>query len=96
MLETRQVRLDLCEERLDRTMDRRLQMFSDRLSKAAASLEALSPLSILSRGYTLTETTKGGRIRRASDIKVGDTLRTRFVDGVIESQCTSSEPQDTR
>jgi len=94
MLEPRRVRLDLCEERLDRTVDRRLQTLSDRLSKAAASLEALSPLSILSRGYTLTETAEGGRIRGVREVKAGDTLHTRFADGVVVSQCmhTMSEP----
>jgi len=87
IIETRQHRLDLCEERLDRSMDRRIQAATERLSKASASLEALSPLSILSRGYTLTETTDGQLIRRANEVNPGDTIRTRFADGVVESRC---------
>jgi len=51
----------------------------------------LSPLSILSRGYTLTETVEGLRIQSASEIHVGDTFRTRFADGIVESQCTATE-----
>jgi exodeoxyribonuclease VII large subunit len=69
-------------------MDHRLQSLRDRLGKASASLEALSPLSILSRGYTLTETAEGRLIHGAGEVKVGNTLRTRFADGVVESQCT--------
>ncbi|MCL2711456.1 MAG: hypothetical protein FWE95_11300, partial [Planctomycetaceae bacterium] len=85
IIETRRYRLDFCEKQLDRTMDRRMQMATERLSKASASLDALSPLSILSRGYTLTENAEGRLIRGANEIKVGDTIRTRFADGVVES-----------
>jgi exodeoxyribonuclease VII large subunit len=87
MIETRQYRLDLLEERLDRLMNHRIQTMSDRLGKAAASLEALSPLSILARGYTLTESAEGRLIQKASEVKVGNTLLTRFADGVVESRC---------
>jgi exodeoxyribonuclease VII large subunit len=92
MIESRRHLVDLYEERLDRLMDRRIQTSSDRLGKASASLEALSPLSILSRGYTLTETPEGRLIPAASEIHIGDTLRTRFADGVVESRCVSVPP----
>ena len=95
IIEARRYRLGLCEERLDRAMDRRLQRATERLSKASASLEALSPLSILSRGYTLTETAEGRLIRRVSEVKLGDTIRTRFTDGVIES-ITALPKKNTR
>jgi exodeoxyribonuclease VII large subunit len=87
MIETCRYRLDQHEERLDRLINHRIQVASDRLSKVAASLEALSPLSILSRGYTLTETAEGRLIQKASEVSVGDTLRTRFADGIVESRC---------
>jgi exodeoxyribonuclease VII large subunit len=91
MIENRRYRLDLYEERLDRLMDRRLRSSAERLGKAAASLEALSPLAVLSRGYTLTETAEGRRIQSASEIQVGDEFRTRFADGIVKSQCTATE-----
>ena len=89
MIEARRYRLDLSEERLDRLMDHRMQAATDRLGKASAALEALSPLSILTRGYTLTENAEGRLIQGISDVNVGDTLRTRFADGVIESRCVA-------
>ena len=93
MIENRQYLLDLYEKRLDRSVDRQIQTWSDRLSKASASLEALSPLSILSRGYTLTETADGQLIRGADEVKVGDILRTRFADNsVVVSRCTGKPP----
>jgi len=87
MIERRQFQLDVLEERLDRLMNHRLQTLSERLGKMSASLEALSPLSILSRGYTLTETAEGKVIQSAEEVKSGDLLRTRFADGIVESQC---------
>ena len=93
IIETRRYRLDLCEERLDRAMDRRMQRATERLNKASASLEALSPLSILSRGYTLTEFADGRLMHKASEVKIGDTIRTRFTDGVVESIVSSNEPR---
>jgi len=92
IVETRQHRLDLCEKRLDWSMDRRIQTATERLSKVAVSLEALSPLSILSRGYTLTETTEGRLIQRTSELKTGDTIQTHFTDGIVKSQvCEKSD-----
>ena len=89
IIETRRYRLDLYEKQLDRAVDRRMQMVTERLGKASASLEALSPLSILSRGYTLTETAEGRLIRGANEVKIGDTIRTRFADGIVESRCVT-------
>jgi len=89
MIESRRYQLDLYEERLDRLMSRRVQLLGDRLGKASASLDALSPLSILSRGYTLTESADGCVIPSASEVNIGDTIRTRFADGVVESRCVA-------
>jgi exodeoxyribonuclease VII large subunit len=85
MIEMRSHRLDVYEERLDRLIDHRFRMLSDRLSRAAASLDALSPLAVLARGYTLTESLDGRRLQSAGEVAPGDMLRTRFADGVVES-----------
>ena len=47
-------------------------------------LQNLSPLSILSRGYSILETVPGGLIvRRTQDVHSGDTLRARVASGQI-------------
>ena len=94
MLESRWHLLGIYEERFDRLMDHRLKSVRERLAKASASLEALSPLSILSRGYTLTENAEGELLRRASEVQPGDTIRTRFDDGIVESQVFGVELPD--
>ena len=47
--------------------------------------EALSPLSILSRGYSVTTDRKGRILRRAEDAAPGDEITTRLMDGEIRS-----------
>lgn len=58
---------------------------SYRLSAAMREIEALSPLAILKRGYSITEKEDGTIIRKAGDISPGDKLKTRLNDGEIIS-----------
>ncbi len=52
-------------------------------------LEALSPVSILRRGYSLTFTQDETLIKKKSQLKIGDRIRTRISDGVIQSEIRS-------
>jgi len=60
-----------------------------RLSGLAASLDALSPLSVLERGYAIA-TRRDGRIVRAStDVRTGDRFSLRLSKGEIEARVVS-------
>jgi len=79
-------RLQAIEHRLRRAIDERLQQRRQGLDGAARQLEAVSPRSVLTRGYTITARKKDGLpVRSASQLKPGDKLLTRFVDGKVES-----------
>ncbi|MDT4895463.1 MAG: exodeoxyribonuclease large subunit [Acidobacteriota bacterium] len=52
-----------------------------RLSRAAASLDALSPLAVLKRGYALAEDERGKLLRTSSAVQVGDAVRLRLAEG---------------
>jgi exodeoxyribonuclease VII large subunit len=43
----------------------------------AASLDAMSPLKVLGRGYAIATTTRGRAVRDAADVVVGDSLQLR-------------------
>ena len=65
-----------------------LALLSRRHAKLEALIretEALSPLSILQRGYSVTSASDGRILRSAGDAKPGDTIATRLADGMIES-----------
>jgi exodeoxyribonuclease VII large subunit len=64
-----------------------------RLRQAAAQLEALSPVAILARGYSITRLEEGGTILRdAGEAKPGDRLRTRLGRGSLQSRVERVEP----
>ena len=62
--------------------DRILTQKRSMLEKNVASLDALSPLAILSRGYAIAEK-KGRLVRETDDVSVGEDFRLRLRDGVI-------------
>lgn len=55
------------------------------VARAAASLHALSPLQVLSRGFSLTQSADGTVLRDAEQVRGGDTLVTRLANGIVRS-----------
>ena len=95
LIDNRRQTVDRLEERLESGIARRFQMVRDRLAKTAATLHALSPLSVLARGFSLTEDESGRLVRSANGIGNGDHIRTRLADGTIESVVTNSVLKNT-
>jgi len=56
------------------------------LAQLAGVLRVLSPEATLSRGYSITQNAVGTVIRSAKGVRSGDRLRTKVVDGEIDSQ----------
>ncbi len=77
-------RLAQIDARLKRGADTRAEGGRSRLESAAGRLEALSPLAVLSRGYSIT-LTEGQVVRDAADVKPGDRIVTRLGRGVLSS-----------
>ncbi len=62
-----------------------------RSAQAAELLEALSPAKTMKRGYAFVEHSGTGRpVRSAAETAPGETLRTRFIDGAVESIVTAA------
>ena len=57
----------------------------EELSRLTGTLDGLSPLKVLGRGYTLAQTEAGDPIRSVSALKEGEAFRLRFADG--EARC---------
>ena len=51
------------------------------LTRLTAQLEALSPLAVLGRGYTMTRDGQGRIVTSAASLSTGDDLTIRFADG---------------
>ena len=64
-----------------------------KMAGACGRLEALNPLSVLSRGFAVAE--REGRIlKTTSDVRVGDEITLRFADGGVRT--TVTEINDSR
>jgi exodeoxyribonuclease VII large subunit len=64
------------------------------LNRRSASLEALSPLAILNRGYALVFDAKGRLVKDAARLKAGDELSARLARGRVRARVTATERSD--
>ena len=61
------------------------------LDRRTASLEALSPVAILNRGYALVFDAKGRLVKDASRLKAGDEVSARLARGRVRARVTATE-----
>lgn len=59
-----------------------------RVEAVAGKLESLSPLAVLSRGYSITQDAKGRVVKSAKQLKEGDAVTIRFAEGKSEAKIT--------
>jgi exodeoxyribonuclease VII large subunit len=72
--------------RLRMAMRRRLEIQENRLDQASRTLETVSPLGTLNRGYAIARRRKDGHILRdARDIQPGERMETRLASGAVVS-----------
>ncbi len=83
-----QQRLLGLRRRLDQSMIRRLEHSASQLAAARRGLNAVSPLAVLSRGYSVTVSADGSVVRSAADVERGQALITRLAEGEVASTVT--------
>lgn len=84
---------DSLQQELTQAMAAELDAKKHRLSLMAAKLSALSPLTVLSRGYSITTTAGHRAVQGVSDVSVRDTIRTTVADGTISSVVSGIEKE---
>ena len=72
--------------RLDFGLKKSVNTRQHQLANLCAKLDGLSPLKVLSRGYSIAENEQGKALTSVSQIQANAKLKTRFVDGVVISQ----------
>jgi exodeoxyribonuclease VII large subunit len=85
-------RLDEIELRLRHAIRNRQHSARDCLTGLAGRLESLSPVAVLSRGYSMTEHARNGQlVTNAAELVIGDLLKTRFGKGQAISRVEEVE-----
>ena len=90
-LNEKKIRLVLLREKQITAARNKIGARSEKLKIKMASLDALSPLAVLSRGFSIVETESGGILRDAKNANAGDNLKIRLASGKIEARVLSSK-----
>ena len=80
-LNDRRLRLDYTQQRLAAGAQSIVSRRRERFVHLAAKLDAMSPLRVLGRGYTLVQDQKNRVIKSVKDISAGDTVTIGLADG---------------
>ncbi len=78
-------RLDQAMQKLVKGIEEQQKEKSRQLSLAAAKLQALSPLSVLVRGYSITQKRDRSVVKSVNDVAPGEPIMTRLADGALIS-----------
>ncbi|MGO8903312.1 MAG: exodeoxyribonuclease VII large subunit [Isosphaeraceae bacterium] len=85
--------LEQFAKRAQHGVQRNLDDRRHRLTRLAASLDALSPLAVLTRGYSLTFQADGKTLVRSTrDVQPDDLIHTRLASGHLISRVVSTAP----
>lgn len=85
-LEDRRIKADQMADDLVRATELTLERKVQQLKMTATGLEALSPLAVLSRGYSIAFGKEGKPLKSVEDVKIGDNITIKLGDGEIGAE----------
>lgn len=83
--------IDFQQQRLARGLERNLSEQRKHFGRLAASLDALSPLKVLGRGYSMVQSEDGTVMASIEQIDVGQLLNVQLADGRIACRVERKE-----
>jgi exodeoxyribonuclease VII large subunit len=86
-IDDKRMLLDFTAGRLNAAAQKKITAGRERYIRLAASLDAMSPLKVLGRGYAITRKADGTVVKKAADVKSGDKLTVRLKEDEIH--CTA-------
>ena len=89
--ESRQL-LDYRQDQLVHAMEKILLRERTRMGRQAASLDALSPLKVLARGYAIVRKTEGEVVRSIRQVDLEEVLTVRLDEGELICRVERKEP----
>ncbi len=88
-LDNRRMDLDRARDRLLAASERQLAAKRQSFVKLGAALDAMSPLRVLSRGYTVSSDPNGTILKSVKELRPGQELYVRFLDGTADCRVES-------
>ena len=90
-IQDRRVLLDYHQRQLLQALNAALAKHRDRFGRLAASLDALSPLKVLGRGYAIAYDSGEGVVSSITQVENGEHLRLQVSDGVFSCLVEDTE-----
>jgi len=83
--------VDVLRQRLVFVVRAELEKRVQLIAKLASNMDHLSPLGVLAKGYSVAEDAKGRVVKSAKSLKIGDSLKLRFHEGVAQTRVTKRQ-----
>lgn len=83
--------LDYQQQKLTSGLERSLSTQQRRFGTLAAALDALSPLKVLGRGYSVVQGQSGAITRSISQVELGELLTVQLTDGQLDCRVERKE-----
>ena len=94
LVQEKRLRLDLLSQQLAAKTDALLSANRKTVVRLAASLDAMSPLRVLGRGYSIVSVQGGQAVTSAHSLHPGDRITVRMKDGSAEAQILSVKEEE--
>lgn len=89
VINDRRMLSDILSDRLTRAVDTEIKMKRSTLAMGAGKLDALNPLSVISRGFSAVYKDDGTLVKGIGDVSTGDKISVKTIGG--EAKCTVDE-----
>ena len=84
-------KLETMRHRLELGVGNQMQRKSQQVNALSQKLGALDPYKVLGRGYSILMDEQGKPVTKTQDVEIGEHIKTRLKDGIIESQVVAKE-----
>ncbi|MBR5571084.1 MAG: exodeoxyribonuclease VII large subunit [Oscillospiraceae bacterium] len=91
-IDDRRLHLDNVQQRMGLTAQRKINGQMQRFTRLAASLDALSPLKVLGRGFAMAQKEDSTVLRSVEQVQVGEKIEVRLGDGTLG--CTVDDKKE--
>ena len=79
-------RLEIARAGIENSLQQNLEKVGKRLAVAVRTLDAVSPLATLQRGYAIVTDSKGTVVTNAQDVRAGQLIDARLTQGTIRAR----------
>ena len=94
-IEQRGKNLELLKNRLAAAQNGNLTRMNHRYIAAVSKLDAMSPLKVLTRGYSMAQTERGEVLRSVHQVELGQRIRVSLSDGSLSATVMGKKENET-